>query len=461
MKKIAFILIILSLASLLLACEGSGEIQIVTDGNKVNTSSNNSYTYMCKDCGTKTSTAYYDYDVDITKVMCEECARKYWMPLDYRTYIVSEAPPVYDVDVNANNTKDGKIHISAITSKYSIEDYRDGKILLYVNGKNGWVVTDTEGYVIYSEKLNVKNLFDMNFAEDNIVRYSILAGGIHYANIETNEIIPEAEYLPEDSLFESENGLTWKTSTNKTLNSIEYVLTCYDENDNVVWTNTYDKSWKKSIPVNKTGAIIIYRNSSAEVIVPNVQYSSEFVSYNNSVKTYLNSLSYDDAENILEIKGDFVKMFGRYVNEDYFYNLDTKKYIKFEDIKELEGASKFKTAGCSEGLFAVDMASQYGGFSAVVDSNGNIVCQPTNSFSFNDYGESYFSDGLCVACDPNNSTVGNSKWGYINKNGEWAIQPEFGNAKPFDGGYALALYKNSEGYNKWGLIDTAGNFVFK
>lgn len=44
--------------------------------------------YSCKDCSKTTSKAYYDMSSSKESVMCEDCARKYWMPLDYKTYRV-------------------------------------------------------------------------------------------------------------------------------------------------------------------------------------------------------------------------------------------------------------------------------------------------------------------------------------------------------------------------------------
>lgn len=70
MKKfvVSWVLIVV-MTVLLSACGGSGS-------------------YVCKDCGEETSKAYYDMRSDKSSVMCEDCARKYWMPLDYRTYRV-------------------------------------------------------------------------------------------------------------------------------------------------------------------------------------------------------------------------------------------------------------------------------------------------------------------------------------------------------------------------------------
>ncbi|MBP3337157.1 MAG: hypothetical protein J6L59_01975 [Clostridia bacterium] len=44
--------------------------------------------YTCHDCGESTSKAYYDMNAKIDKVMCEDCAREYWMPMPYQNYQV-------------------------------------------------------------------------------------------------------------------------------------------------------------------------------------------------------------------------------------------------------------------------------------------------------------------------------------------------------------------------------------
>ncbi len=44
--------------------------------------------YTCYKCDKAMSKAYYEFSLDEDMLMCEECARKYWMPLDYRTYQV-------------------------------------------------------------------------------------------------------------------------------------------------------------------------------------------------------------------------------------------------------------------------------------------------------------------------------------------------------------------------------------
>lgn len=44
--------------------------------------------YICQDCGKTTRKAYYDMAASESQVMCEDCARQYWMPLDYENYRV-------------------------------------------------------------------------------------------------------------------------------------------------------------------------------------------------------------------------------------------------------------------------------------------------------------------------------------------------------------------------------------
>ncbi len=45
-------------------------------------------TYECCDCGKNTSKSYYTFEASKEQVMCEECAREYWMPLPYQNYRV-------------------------------------------------------------------------------------------------------------------------------------------------------------------------------------------------------------------------------------------------------------------------------------------------------------------------------------------------------------------------------------
>lgn len=42
--------------------------------------------YQCYDCKKTTTKAYYDMDADEEWVLCEDCAREYWMPFNYKEY---------------------------------------------------------------------------------------------------------------------------------------------------------------------------------------------------------------------------------------------------------------------------------------------------------------------------------------------------------------------------------------
>lgn len=45
-------------------------------------------TYVCKECEKTTFTIYYDVDGD--ESFCKECAKKYWIPLDYERFRVEK-----------------------------------------------------------------------------------------------------------------------------------------------------------------------------------------------------------------------------------------------------------------------------------------------------------------------------------------------------------------------------------
>lgn len=45
-------------------------------------------TYTCESCDKTTNKAYYNLSGTEDSVMCEDCARSYWMPFDYKDYRV-------------------------------------------------------------------------------------------------------------------------------------------------------------------------------------------------------------------------------------------------------------------------------------------------------------------------------------------------------------------------------------
>lgn len=78
-----------------------------------------------------------------------------------------------------------------------------------------------------------------------------------------------------------------------------------------------------------------------------------------------------------------------------------------------------------------------------VDKQGNVI---QNRFYKNAYS---FSEGLAAACDLNSE-----KWGFIDLNGNWKIEPQFDQAKSFVENRAAVKLGQ-----KWGYIDQKGKFL--
>ncbi len=81
-----------------------------------------------------------------------------------------------------------------------------------------------------------------------------------------------------------------------------------------------------------------------------------------------------------------------------------------------------------------------------IDTTGTLL----GNFRFDRLKD--FSDGRAPAFDQHLN-----RWGYINKQGEWAVPPAFFVAEPFSDGRAV-VQQNPE---KYGLIDTSGNFLMQ
>jgi hypothetical protein len=89
-----------------------------------------------------------------------------------------------------------------------------------------------------------------------------------------------------------------------------------------------------------------------------------------------------------------------------------------------------------------------GGNWAYVDEHGNLFMPKVKAV---DGTLQDFSDGMAlVPANRNGATV----FGYIGKNGEWAIEPQFAWGAPFSERAAAVLK-----YGKWGFIDLSGRFV--
>lgn len=122
------------------------------------------------------------------------------------------------------------------------------------------------------------------------------------------------------------------------------------------------------------------------------------------------------------------------INKEFFVLDKQGKEIPVlaEKIKEIRHFS--------EGLGIIEVKGGKWGF---VDSTGQVAITPQYD------GVGYFRGGLAWA----RSIQGNI--GFINKKGEWVIEPKFYAAKSFDPESGLAMVKTN---NQWGYVDTKGNF---
>jgi WG containing repeat len=78
-----------------------------------------------------------------------------------------------------------------------------------------------------------------------------------------------------------------------------------------------------------------------------------------------------------------------------------------------------------------------------------LVCLVSLCICLNAYGQGKASDKLFPI-------VQGGRWGYINKTGNFVIQPLFRQAYNFSGGLALVIVGNRVGY-----IDKTGKYVWK
>lgn len=71
-----------------------------------------------------------------------------------------------------------------------------------------------------------------------------------------------------------------------------------------------------------------------------------------------------------------------------------------------------------------------------------------------------FSEGLAAFQAGINYTSSESKWGYLDKTGNWAIQPQFDIAADFSEGLAAVSIRSQQGgQDRWGYIDKTGTPV--
>src|SRR5262249_10323402 len=93
---------------------------------------------------------------------------------------------------------------------------------------------------------------------------------------------------------------------------------------------------------------------------------------------------------------------------------------------------------------------------AFIDATGQIVLRLPRNLNASSY--SGFCEGLATAQvsspSPRAPNVYKVREGYINRQGEWVIKPEFKLALPFRSGLACVQVRR-----KFGLIDREGHFI--
>jgi len=100
----------------------------------------------------------------------------------------------------------------------------------------------------------------------------------------------------------------------------------------------------------------------------------------------------------------------------------------------------------SEGLLAASKPSEGMGY---IDKTGEFVIDPVY------FSADRFSEGLAAV------GVELFKKGYIDKNGNMVIEPVFHDCEPFSEGLALVEIKDDSGERFYGYIDKTGNFVIE
>jgi hypothetical protein len=95
----------------------------------------------------------------------------------------------------------------------------------------------------------------------------------------------------------------------------------------------------------------------------------------------------------------------------------------------------------AEDIGAVQFITNRGVNAVLIDKTGKTIV------AVDDVDTDGFSEGLVAAKK-------NKKWGYLNSNGQFAIEPQFEKAFPFSEGLAAVSVAD-----KWGFIDHTGRFV--
>ncbi len=117
--------------------------------------------------------------------------------------------------------------------------------------------------------------------------------------------------------------------------------------------------------------------------------------------------------------------------------LESGEYYVVENVKPVRGAQFFS----EELLAAVDCSTNKCGF---IDKYGQWVIEPRFSYAYD------FAESLAAVKE-------DDLWGYIDHQGNYVIEPKFEDAGCFSEGFTFVAYEKS----KYGFIDTNGNNVIE
>lgn len=130
----------------------------------------------------------------------------------------------------------------------------------------------------------------------------------------------------------------------------------------------------------------------------------------------------------------------RKTKEWVFIDTDNRELFRMENIEECKSPYEFPypQQTCSEGKIALKTKGKWG----FIDANGKWVIQP----QFEDVLS--FSENMAAA-------KLHGKWGYINETGTWIIYPQFENVHQYSEGLAGVKLNNT-----WRFIDKNGRAAF-
>lgn len=385
--------------------------------------------------------------------------------------------------------------------------------------KGGWVVADINGNIVYDEFRSHKLGYNYNISIfDNIVIYKQSNGTTLFINVENGIIFEVPESASCSTISE---GRFFIKETEENLDGSQHYITCYDTSFNELFkieavdVSVYKQDHafildedKKLWIIDKDGKKIDWNFS----VIEESYYFYELYSwYKDPVLEYIEGIYVGDidfnfqdfgtgmvttdialeyafrASPDSEIEFDresirnailwadgYVGWFDSEVGDDFIanqqvvaindydkaliYKYNAEDYIHVKDIPEFSSAAEWHIGKHSENAMCVVLESINGvAFSAIIDADGNVLCQPTKDIvffsggSYNHYSgldeRCYFSEGLCPAF-----SVEKSAWGYIDKSGNWIIEPLYQYISPFNNGYATVVLSEFEPGDYYHLI---------